>query len=383
MSSISLKNNHSAIGSRLSAVPSSASLLQTVLGGLITGFLQIVLSVSHAALVYGGILSPYLNQGIGFALVGALIIATVVSLFSSLPGTVGSNQDVSVAIFSVISVSIAASMSADTPIESVFITVVSTIALTTLLSGLFFLVLGTFRLGELVRYLPYPVVGGFLAGTGWLLFKGGFLLVNRDFFSAVLVEPVIIKYCLPSLLLSLLMLFMSRKIGSTYVLPVAICGGLLFLDDEGEKVYVLRLQGFIFFGTVDRLFKKIRNRLYDSSRTTPQFVVLDFRRVETLDSTGMLGFSKLKTLTGDLNIRIIITAPSMKIKRQLEKGGLPASLELVHYFPTLDSGLEWCEDMVLKGKGDAFLIETVNDLKNRHYDSEQSQYDKKHSLKAR
>ena len=43
----------------------------------------------------------------------------------------------------------------------------------TLLTGITFLVLGTFRLGNLVRFVPYPVVGGFLAGTGWLLLKGG------------------------------------------------------------------------------------------------------------------------------------------------------------------------------------------------------------------
>ena len=36
-----------------------------------------------------------------------------------------------------------------------------------------FLVLGTFRLGNLARFIPYPVIGGFLAGTGWLLMKGG------------------------------------------------------------------------------------------------------------------------------------------------------------------------------------------------------------------
>ena len=28
-------------------------------------------------------------------------------------------------------------------------------------------------MGKLIRFVPYPVVGGFLAGTGWLLFKGG------------------------------------------------------------------------------------------------------------------------------------------------------------------------------------------------------------------
>src|SRR5947207_8028997 len=43
----------------------------------------------------------------------------------------------------------------------------------TLLTALTFLLLGTFRLGNLARFIPFPVVGGFLAGTGWLLLKGG------------------------------------------------------------------------------------------------------------------------------------------------------------------------------------------------------------------
>ena len=100
MSDISTDKFRPTFGSRLSAALRRAGFLQILTGGVITGLLQVVLSTSYAALVYGGRLSPFIEQGIGFALVGALIIATFVSLFSSLPGTVGSNQDVSVAIFS-------------------------------------------------------------------------------------------------------------------------------------------------------------------------------------------------------------------------------------------------------------------------------------------
>ncbi|MEM9132427.1 MAG: SulP family inorganic anion transporter [Actinomycetota bacterium] len=44
----------------------------------------------------------------------------------------------------------------------------------TLLSGALMWTLGRFRLGEAVRYLPTVVVNAFVAGTGWLLAKGGF-----------------------------------------------------------------------------------------------------------------------------------------------------------------------------------------------------------------
>lgn len=581
-----------SISSKLIKLVSPALSLQVITGGLITGLLQVVLSISHASLIYGGSLSPYLGQGIGYALVGAVIIATIVSLFASLPGSVGSNQDVSVAIFSLISISIVSSVPPGTPSEEIFYTVVAAIALTTLLTGLFFWGLGSLRLGGLVRYLPYPVVGGFLAGTGWLLFKGGFFLMNGPHTYSSLFQLEHTYYWLPGFGLAVLMLISIKRIKNTFVLPtlliasticffatawmldislaeltergwllgpldeqalwspltieklsmanwnviagqaanitavlmvcslsillnanslelvakkevdlnrelrssgignlissfspgfvgfmqislttlniklnaqsrvvgliaatiigltvafgqpvIAYCPkivlgavlmylGLTFLvewgvetwsalpkidifiiwmifiiiavfgflqgvavgfmaavimfavscsrtevvrheltgksyqsqvrrqpelrqllDREGERIYLLRLQGFIFFGTVDRLFNRIKTRLIDQRKPQPYFVILDFHRVDTLDSTGMLSFRKLKDLTTDQQTHIVITAPTEKIKRQLVQGGLSNLHPFIHYFSNLDSGFEWCEDEILKRKG--------------------------------
>ena len=33
---------------------------------------------------------------------------------------------------------------------------------------------GSSSLAQIVNYVPYPVIAGFLAATGWLLFKGSF-----------------------------------------------------------------------------------------------------------------------------------------------------------------------------------------------------------------
>lgn len=203
-------------------------LLSVATGGLTTGLLQVELSISYAALVNGGKLNPYVGQGIGYALVGALIIATVIALFAPLPRSVGSNQDVSVAIFSLISASIVATMPPDSSLEATFYTVVAAIALTTLLTGLFFLGLGTFRLGGLVRYLPYPVVGGFLAGTGWLLFKGGFSLTQGNGAIADLFQPAHIYRWLPGSVLAVTMFSAVKRFQNTYILPGLILGGTLF-----------------------------------------------------------------------------------------------------------------------------------------------------------
>jgi SulP family sulfate permease len=208
---------------------SSSKICAIVTAGLMTGVLQVVLSTSYATLIYGGKLSPYVSQGIGYALFGALIIASIISLFTSLPGTVGSNQDVTVAIFSIISASIIASMPSDVPLENIFFTVVIAIALTVFLTGLFLFGLGIFRIGGLVRYFPYPVVGGFLAGTGWLLLIGGFSILCGETLLRDLFQPHLLSHWLPTLLFSVIMLLIVQQSKNNYILPgLLLVGFLLF-----------------------------------------------------------------------------------------------------------------------------------------------------------
>lgn len=179
-----------------------ASWLAIITAGFVTGILQVVLSSSYAALVYNGKLSQFVGQGVGFALTGALVIATIITLFAALPGTIGSNQDVSVAIFSLISASIMTTMPPHASVESVFCTVVTAISVTVLLTGLFFWTLGTFHLGGLIRYFPFPVVGGFLAGTGWLLLKGGFILTVGSWSYSGMFQPSYLARWLPGVVLA-------------------------------------------------------------------------------------------------------------------------------------------------------------------------------------
>ena len=60
------------------------------------------------------------------------------------------------------------------------------------------------------------------------------------------------------------------------------------LDEQGQQVYILELQGFIFFGTANNLYEQVKKRVLDQSLPPARFVVLDFARVTGLDSTGLL-----------------------------------------------------------------------------------------------
>lgn len=68
------------------------------------------------------------------------------------------------------------------------------------------------------------------------------------------------------------------------------------LDETGDHLAVLHLQGFLFFGTANSLLERVRRRLDESGRDAIRFLLLDFKRVSGLDSTALLSFSKMKQL---------------------------------------------------------------------------------------
>ena len=568
-------------------------LVPSLTAGIVTGVLEVVVATSFAALIFSGPLRIHLSSGIGLALFAAVAIMAILAITSSLPGVVGSTQDVSAAVLSLIAASIAADLPARE--HGTFLTVVLAIAVTAILAAGFFFLLGTFRLGDLVRFVPYPVVGGFLAGTGWLLFRGGFEVVSgtpltlgtlSEIFEAgvlarwaaglafavvlllvtrrsghVLIVPggvlagIAIFFVLAALrgasigelehagwvlgpfeagglwqpwtlealgeadwravvgqagniatllivsVLGLLLnasgielavnrdLDLNRELRSAGVanlaaglgggivgyqalsitalahrmgsrsrlvglLAAALCltvmtvgadilslfprpvvGGLLLfvglgflvewvvdswsrlprseylivllilaiiailgflpgvgvglalavalfavdygrtepvkhaltgrtyrshvdrpphqrrrLHSEGERVHILELQGFLFFGTANALLDRIRRRADDREEPALRFLILDFRRVSGVDSSVVLSFTKGQRLAEARGFTLVLAGASERVRRQLEQGGIGDEGSTVRYFPDLDRGIEWCENELLGGE---------------------------------
>lgn len=117
-----------------------------------------------------------------------------------------------------------------------------------------------------------------------------------------------------------------------------------YLREQGGRLYILQLQGFIFFGTADRLLNQVRERMETAER--PQFVLLDLRRVTGLDTTAAQSLIRLRQAVADQGAHLLLTEASPTTRKQLEKGGLAAD-DSVHFFPRLDQGVEWCENQLL------------------------------------
>ncbi len=124
------------------------------------------------------------------------------------------------------------------------------------------------------------------------------------------------------------------------------------LAKRGKEIYILRLQGFIFFGTIQTILETIRARISDKKQPDLKFIVLDFQRVTRLNSSAVFGITRLKQLAQSNGVLMVWTQVSAGIQRQLERGGLVDETDDEFIIlPTLDYGVEWCENKILAGQG--------------------------------
>jgi SulP family sulfate permease len=129
------------------------------------------------------------------------------------------------------------------------------------------------------------------------------------------------------------------------------------LHDLGGQVYILRLQGFVFFGTAQSLLNRIRERIQDRTQEKLNHIILDFHRVNALDSSAVLSMVRIHQLTKANNIHLLLTEVTEDMQKKFERSELKEGVEqLLLYFPTLDHGAEWCEMRILNTDPSSMVI---------------------------
>ena len=122
---------------------------------------------------------------------------------------------------------------------------------------------------------------------------------------------------------------------------------LRILRQEGERVHVFWLSGFIFFGSSNGLFELIR-RAIDAQKEKPVgFVVLDFSAVPGLDSSAVLSLVKLRNYCNEHGVTLAFSGLGEAMRVSFQKAGFFGSGEPHQVFASRNEALEWCEDMVL------------------------------------
>ncbi len=196
-----------------------------VLGaGVLIGLVEVVLAVAFATFVFNGYLDEFQKEAIGLYLAGAAIALAGLAWSAGRRGVVGGVQEAAAAVLVLVTMKVA--VTAFGGPNRAFLTAVAATLVVTMATGLVFLLLGAFRLGHLIRLIPYPVVGGFLAGTGWLLLKGGvgvaagteLYLRTMNLFG----KSFQLARWLPALVFGVLILVATRVWKRPMVMPIAV-----------------------------------------------------------------------------------------------------------------------------------------------------------------
>lgn len=145
------------------------SYLSQALAAFAIGVLQMGVAVSLAALVFSGTLATGVGRAAVAFILGTAIVSFTVGMRTRMPIVIAGAQDTAAIVAAAAATSIAAVVSPDQQLS----TVIVMLGIAAVVTGLAMYIVGTRGLGLVVRYLPYPVVSGFMAGTGFLLLRGG------------------------------------------------------------------------------------------------------------------------------------------------------------------------------------------------------------------
>jgi sulfate permease, SulP family len=218
-----------------------------------------------------------------------------------------------------------------------------------------------------LAYLPRPVLGALLLFLAmlmvrdWVLASWGRLSAQDHGVVLVIVILTATLGFLPAVILGLataLVLFATHY-GRIDAVRQELSGAQfrsrvawtaeqrLVLAAQGDRTFILPLQGFLFFGIADRLLVRVRRRLAETARPALGFVVLDCRRVTGVDSSAAQSLKRLHELLEPCGAQVVITGASEALTEQFELAGLPRLPTWKPPFSDLDHGLEWIEAQLL------------------------------------
>ena len=114
------------------------------------------------------------------------------------------------------------------------------------------------------------------------------------------------------------------------------------------SILILKLQGFIFFGTAHSLLHRVRVRAHAASQPPLKYLFMDFRHVTGLDSSTLLSFSKLLQASRQFDFKIILTNLPPAIFRALRRDPALFAENGFVVQRDMDHGMEWCEARIAR-----------------------------------
>ena len=119
------------------------------------------------------------------------------------------------------------------------------------------------------------------------------------------------------------------------------------LRDRGDAIQLYWLSGYIFFGSSERAFDRIRSEVEALPDRTAGYVILDFSLVSGADSSAIVSLSKLRKFCDQHRVVLAYSALPLATQTALELRGFFAGKGGHRAFHDLNAALAWCEEKVL------------------------------------
>ena len=219
--------------------------------------------------------------------------------------------------------------------------------------------------GEVLAILPTPVLGGLVLFVGLNLLYD-WLVTNRrtlpwlDYGTVLVVSLIIgIFGFLEGVAVGMAaaVIFFVMRFSKVSVIDAAFTGRELrskktrsathraILRNQGERLRVLRLRGYIIFGNAAAIGGWIKQALKNDP--PPHCLLLDFAAVSGFDSSAANVMSRAIRAAHGRGTRVVLSAAPAHVRTILQRGLPPPLWQALIVEEDLDRALERCEDLVI------------------------------------
>ena len=123
------------------------------------------------------------------------------------------------------------------------------------------------------------------------------------------------------------------------------------LDADGDRIQLYWLSGYLFFGSSEGVFERVRNDIQSHPHGGVSHVILDFGAVTAADASAPISLSKLRDFCHKQGVTLLLSAMAPGVLRDMQRDGFFAGKNPPAHFDEINAALARAEDLVLAAAG--------------------------------
>ncbi|KAI9708422.1 MAG: hypothetical protein M1828_002985 [Chrysothrix sp. TS-e1954] len=125
-----------------------------------------------------------------------------------------------------------------------------------------------------------------------------------------------------------------------------------FLHEVGHQIYVTKLAGYLFFGSIVEVEKQSRALIDEDlfDKQPIRYLIFDLAHVNGVDFSAAEAFGRIERILGRRNVKMLVSGieKESEVGKSMRNAGLWSEGSTVELFEDLNTALEWCENELLK-----------------------------------